>query len=310
MLRENNVTDPSNPSDVTNPAATSRESSSGLLAFSSAAPRPVSQSPASMVSASSKSMLRVNPNDLSTFLRLVAQGEQDQAEGMLKKNPELALCSGDSIDLSKRAFKGITGFQYAIWALDWHMWTMIKKYLPDNEAREQVQAMTTGSWISQYGESVSWQNLINALQGFINLCEKKQWPEADRQWRQQVGGAQRFLPAHVINEYCHPTRHFNPCPNFTLTTPLPRNRKIDEEGKRDWFSSDFLGTLGVNFAISRCKAYAHSWHEPSFYPRTQQTEMWRTVCDDHKACQTLLNIRLQQRDQFILEIGKAPRQSN
>ena len=48
------------------------------------------------------------------WVRLVAEGEQDQAEVMLKSNPNLALVPGDVTDLSKRTFTRITGFQYAV----------------------------------------------------------------------------------------------------------------------------------------------------------------------------------------------------
>ena len=65
----------------------------------------------------------VNKNDVKKFLTFVAEGEQDKAEAMLQNNPALVLVPGDVADLSKRTFKAITGFQYAVWALDWHMWT-------------------------------------------------------------------------------------------------------------------------------------------------------------------------------------------
>ena len=68
----------------------------------------------------------------------VAFGEQDEAKEMLKINPELLLHKGDVTDYSNRTFKGITAFQYALWALDWHMWMMIKKYLPDDVAAAQL----------------------------------------------------------------------------------------------------------------------------------------------------------------------------
>ena len=64
---------------------------------------------------------KVNQKEVEEFLRLVAEGEQDKAEAMLKSNSALALVPGDVTDLSKRSFNGITGFQYAVWALDWHM---------------------------------------------------------------------------------------------------------------------------------------------------------------------------------------------
>ncbi len=40
-----------------------------------------------------------------------------------------------------------------------------------------------------------------------------------------VGLAQRDLPTHVVNEYCHPYRSFHPLPAFNEKT-LPRNLTI------------------------------------------------------------------------------------
>ncbi len=53
--------------------------------------------------------------ELQEFLKFVAEGEQDKAEAMLKKNPALALTPIDVTDLSKRIFQNITALQYALW---------------------------------------------------------------------------------------------------------------------------------------------------------------------------------------------------
>ncbi|HQW58495.1 MAG TPA: hypothetical protein PK583_06035, partial [Gammaproteobacteria bacterium] len=151
-----------------------------------------------------KSTFRINVSDFPAFLQFVAEGEQDKAEAILKSNPNLVLLSGDVIDLSKRTFTGITGFQYAVWALDWHMWTMIRKYLPDELAWEQAQECETGPWVRHHGTHAQHilDNLIRALQVTIDLYNPKKNSEGDAAWVQQVGGAQLLLPAHVMNEYC------------------------------------------------------------------------------------------------------------
>ena len=75
------------------------------------------------------------------FLTHVTKGEQRQAEKMLKKNRYLGLAAGTVTDHANRKFNDITGFQYAVWALDWHMWTMIQKYLPEKAAQSQAQGL-------------------------------------------------------------------------------------------------------------------------------------------------------------------------
>jgi len=192
---------------------------------------------------------QVSASDLTKFLRFVAEGEQDKAEAMLKSNPNLALVPGDVTDLSKRTFNGITGFQYAVWALDWHMWTMIRKYLAPEEAHLQAQEFERGSWVKSHGVHANLNILIQAYQTTSDLYKASKYDEGNTAWVQQVGGAQRLLPAHVINEYCHPTRPFYPSPNFKDAVALPRSRTIDEG---EWLTASYNGgKLGERFGVLR-----------------------------------------------------------
>ena len=102
------------------------------------------------------------PLELTKFLTHVVKGEQSQAEKMLKKNRHLALAPGTITDHTERTFNNITGFQYAVWALDWHMWRMIQKYLPKEAAQSQALGFTTGPWVKQHGVQTNWKNLLDA----------------------------------------------------------------------------------------------------------------------------------------------------
>ncbi len=193
--------------------------------------------------------------ELQEFLKAVAEGEQDKAEAMLKQNPALALTPTDVTDLSKRTFKNITALQYALWALDWHMWTMLLKYIPQKEASEQIAQIAQseqGLWIPQHGVTANWENLIQALNQYVSeVRSKKPYHVYSQTWIKQVGGAQLLLPAHVINEYCHPTRPFDPVPDFSKleATGAWRTRATDEG---EWFSANYgVGTLGEGFAVCR-----------------------------------------------------------
>ncbi len=234
---------------------------------------------------------KVDLKTSSTFLQLVAEGEQDQAEALLQQSSELALMYGNVTDLSSRTFNGITGFQYAVWALDWHMWTMIRKYLPNDVIREQLQEMASASWVNQYGRSASWQNLIDALQKFLDLCRQKKFQEADICWAREVGGAQCLLPVHVINEYCQTRYSFEPYRNFSSMAQLPRTRLVERDG-RDWFTISLGETVGVRWprgvegarvsiGDSRSKSHLVSGHQ--------------------EACLALYKARTQQREQLFSE---------
>lgn len=168
----------------------------------------------------------------------IAYGKQKKVEIMLSKNPSLALIPSDVIDCAGRHFKQITGFQYAIWSLDWYMWEMIKKYLPDEEIRRQITGLNNGAWVKEHGTQVSWQNLINALQTYLDKYNSWSSTECEKHWIQTVGLAQTALPAHVINEY-----H-----DHGGMIPFLRRTNLQRIGVETWFTAPWGGQLGEDFA--------------------------------------------------------------
>jgi hypothetical protein len=110
--------------------------------------------------------------------------------------------------------------------------------------------------------------LISALQeyidGFAHWREKGNWDALKAAWL-KVGLAQREMPIHVINEYCHPDRSFAPKPDFNEQS-LPRSIKF--YNFNNWTlaanlfpsgTSDSKG-LGVYFALFRGRGkIANGW---------------------------------------------------
>lgn len=190
----------------------------------------------------------INPEDGNKLLNLVAQGEEAQAEEMLKTMPELLLYRGDVTDLSKFSFKDITALQYAVWALDRHMWDMILKYLPKKEALAQAEQFETGGWVSQHGVTVSWQATIDALQQYSDNFSIWSSRKRNQFWIEEIGKRQLLYPAHVINEYCRTDRSFVPTPGFQ-EAKLPRTRQTNEG---EWFTAVYKGgRLGEQWAVVR-----------------------------------------------------------
>jgi hypothetical protein len=142
--------------------------------------------------------------------------------------------------------------QYALWALDWHMWTMLLKYIPQKDIAEQIAQSERGLWVPQHGVTANWENLIQALNQFVSeVRSNKPYDVYKQTWIKQVGVAQLLLPAHVINEYCHPRRPFHPAPDFSKpeATGAWRTRTTDEG---EWFLTKYGGgTLGEGFAVYR-----------------------------------------------------------
>ncbi len=195
---------------------------------------------------------------LGQLLRFVAEGEQDKAEELIKKDNNLLLLAGNVTDLSGREFEGIAAFQYALWAMDWHMWTMIKKYLPPEAQSQQFTELESKG--TAHGKHFSLQELTDALQVYVDNAEKWNYNQrAENQWCKVVGGAQKKLPAHVVNEYCRGDRPFEPCPQ-EWESKLSRTKEMDvwdstqsKTVKGSWFiAPSSKDGLGLNFAFYRC----------------------------------------------------------
>ena len=264
----------------------------------------------------------VNPQEISQLLSLVAQGEQSKAETMIQKNPALLLARGTVNDLAGRNFKGvhpdiakrggngvrefkdITALQYSVWALDWHMWKMLLKYLPPEEAKLQALEFETGPWVRTHGAHAGpqLQGLITALKTYIDNYKPWSGEQCKTHWIQQVGGAQLLLPAHVMNEYCHPTRSFDPCPNFEKDEDLPRTRKVTiDKDYEDLFTAQWNGgSLGNSFGLAQCGG-AGGWGEVGMWLR-----VWGDRSrPDHASITSLCSTRTQQRDRLITELGNS-----
>ena len=129
------------------------------------------------------------------------------------------------------------------------------------------------------------------------------------QWCKKVGGEQKLLPAHMVNEYCRPDRPFKPCPS-EWESKLPRTREMEvwdssqsKTVKGSWFIPPLL-KMGLDLIMlfyrcgGRCSAGA-SRCRLSGGP----------VAADLKALQSLWKTRTQQlellRSQLLSRLVKA-----
>jgi hypothetical protein len=248
-----------------------------------AKPTYIPQYQAETAAAPARSVVKaVDAKEVKTYLEHIVWGRQDEAEAMLKVNKELALASGDVTDHAKRTFKNITGFQYAVWVLDWKMWTMLLSYLPNDKAAEQARGFTEGSWVKEHGEYVAWKKLTDALQTYNDNYSAWDWDKCSKYWVNDVGGAQFYLPIHVLQEYNNPNRSFELCPNFSTNYTLVRKLP-------DWISKPLVAGQAFNFGIYRGRA-----GEAGCY--TDAEVRWVV---DRKALITLYDTRAQQRSQLV-----------
>ncbi len=199
--------------------------------------------------------------DFDQLMQFVVEGEQDKAEKLIQENESLLLFSGTVKDLSGREFEQIKPFQYALWAVDWHMWTMMLKYLSGPEIIEQLQELERES--TEYGKHFTLKWLMDAMQFYVDNAQNWGFDQrAITHWCETVGGEQKLLPAHVVNEYCHPERGFDPCPQ-EWKSKLPRTRDTE---LISWFTIIPGGELGRNFGFYRYNSDKCVSHEAPQWP--------------------------------------------
>lgn len=227
-------------------------------------------------------MLNKHPEfTIHQLLGYIALGNQDEAEKMLNKQPELLLQSGSVIDPSGRFFKKIKPFELLLWTMDVrYMANMVidsvRKAKNGEEIRVELlkqykavienfdaQKKTGGVHYTLNGKKhhekhFDFQPLINALDIFVKNYVDRHPNECKRHWCQVVGKEQSMLPMHVRQHYCDPDVSFGPTPSFDKKE-LKRNLKFYHYVNNDevvW-NSKLIG-LGVDFGIMR----ACFWKRP------------------------------------------------
>ncbi|KGP62552.1 hypothetical protein EP47_11160, partial [Legionella norrlandica] len=130
--------------------------------------------------------------------------------------------------------------------------------------------------------------LKKALQHYEEEYNKKpnksgaDWEMLDKIWIEEVGRAQREVPAHIAQEYCHPERSFYNVVrnNALLKASNPNNLKRQLTfynwgifGNDLWFSPGSYSVdsgLGFSFAISRggWLQLAKSWGREAYIDLT------------------------------------------
>ncbi len=258
----------------------------------------------------SKSPKLEDVRDIQQFLDHVVAGAQPKAEAMLKVNRDLALASGTVTDHAKRTFKNITGLQYAVWALDWHMWEMIRKYLPLKAVCEQASGFEQGLWVAEHGEHFKGWRLIEALS---NANNAKDYLEKMQYW-QRAGELQRLLPMHILQEYNQPGQKFSSYvypyednPERIVEYPIFNNQyELVRDFPRDLLNK--LGTKGTLYRGEEENGAILNIHPPEDYDYFNNfTGSYYTnfLSDETSAISRLLNIREQQRKNLKISLNKA-----
>jgi hypothetical protein len=154
-----------------------------------------------------------------------------------------------------------------------------------------------------HGKHFSLQLLMDALQTHIDNVEKvwKYDQRATNHWCKVVGGAQKHLPAHVVNEYCRGDRAFEPCPTeWESKLSQIRELKVWDGSsyvEGSWFTQpSSKDGLGLSYA-------AYRWRQGGCRGRGRAgiEAAWRAAAD-LMALQSLWKTRTQQLDSFACQM--------
>jgi hypothetical protein len=204
--------------------------------------------------------------DDNALLTHVVRGEEDLACKLIIDAPEQLLTKMDVTDYAGRCFHNINSFEYALWALDSHMWSMMLKTvstipnylellsgLREQHERFKINGITytlDGKEIKEH--HFNFEQLILALDTYHKQFHQWSESERDKYWCTVIGKAQYELPAHVAQEYCFPGRSFEPRPAFH-ETQLPRclmfYNNLQHRTEEWWPKEESTTRLGVDFAI-------------------------------------------------------------
>lgn len=203
-------------------------------------------------------------DNIRKLLNHVVRGQHDAVQSMLTDDINLMLQRGKVTDYSGREFENISAFEYALWALDKHMWAKMISCLPQNEEATKIfnklisqynKIITDGVTYRLNGQTITEQHfdfentLIKELQTQVDSINAigSNWEAVDIQWQKGVGGAQKLLPMHIIYEYCSNQR-FDSVPEF-IVQPNTSAQVYSWLSDKDehWFSVD--SKLSVDYAI-------------------------------------------------------------
>jgi len=215
------------------------------------------------------------------LLHHVTRCDYESVTAMLNTDIHLLHKKIIGTDCSGRTFERISPFQYALWALDKHMWTIMLDMVLQNEKKTELldtllaqyrQVQQIGVTYRHNGQPITeshfdFENtIINELQKQVDYripVGNKNWKEIDKHFVEGVGAAQRKLPVHVVIQMCSPDVSFLHVPKF-ISRPQPsvqfynyqHEEKAEEEifsdetkANENWYSCN--SQLGVTFAISK-----------------------------------------------------------
>ncbi|HAU1645335.1 TPA: F-box protein [Legionella pneumophila] len=208
--------------------------------------------------------------NVSILLFLAARRKDNAVQSILKKDINLLLKRGKVTDYSGRTFEDISAFEYMLWALDKHGWTIMLECIPIDSNFENIFKELLSQYNKVETDGVTYtlnekkitehhfdfQNtIIKELQDQVNSINapNPNWNVIDKQWIEGVGGAQKLFPMHVVHEYCA-NRPFAPVPDFNIK---PNSSMEFYNWITDFLDHWFLSYFKLGSAFAAYKGMDH-----------------------------------------------------
>lgn len=232
------------------------------------------------------------------LLHHIVMGEQKDAMKILlterkrKETPYSLLLQQKYFvtDHADRSFYN-TGLQLACWNLDRDMWTMLISFMSKAHIIEQLNDLVINN--TNHGKHYKVEPLLDAMK---HACENMHnAKKMTRIFIEEVGNAQRLMPAHFFHEYLHPDRPLSPTPNFKNSKELPRTVTASRDSTETVFPPSGTG-LGTEYALFRgpkryCVTLVKDVNDLAMHGTG-------TSCDEYTLME-LSNVRLEQLNELI-----------
>jgi len=249
------------------------------------------------------------------LLYLLVHGQLTQARIMLQKDRTLLLKKENVTDYAGRTFYNISALQYALWALDKHMWTMLLDCLLPDEQDQIIRKCLFEQYLSLEQNYIIYEqdgklirekhydfSFIDELEKHVNYFDRPineidNWDEMKVQWQTGVGAAQLKVPMYIVFEYCSETP-FDSASDFQEQPPEEQKYFDPKEFEyNNWFNKDPKDNqIGNKYAVIKgADSKAVLYEGPSAIS-------WKFLDIDLNAMKKLRQVRIKEFEQLKEEL--------
>ena len=135
---------------------------------------------------------------LRQILFFVMNSNLEKAESLLKKHPNILRYSDVCVAPSGRVFSNITAIQYAVSALDFNMFGILKKYVSKHIVKSQLTEYFSGDMVDDVLCSV--YDLMYRIRLYIDFFNKRSFKVMHDFYISEIAPLYKYLPIHFLHD--------------------------------------------------------------------------------------------------------------